>query len=90
MQMDGAAGGHGYQVVSVALPTDLVETLVRRVGPNGLSLYITQALRRQEPLAALLEFHRLTAAALNRAAAEMESWGPPPQAITPAQYYGQG
>nr|MDT0663794.1 hypothetical protein [Micromonospora sp. DSM 115978] len=54
MQMDGAAGGHGYQVVSVALPTDLVEALVRRVGPNGLSLYIAQALRRQEPLAALL------------------------------------
>lgn len=89
MQMDGAADGRGYRVVSVALPTDLVESLVRRVGPNGLSPYIAQALRRQEPLAALVEFHRLTAAALSREATEVDAWGPPPQAITPGQYYRQ-
>jgi hypothetical protein len=54
----------GYQVVPVMLPTDFVEHLTRRVGPNGLSAYITQALLRQEPMAALVDFHRATAAAM--------------------------
>ncbi len=56
--------GDPYQVVSVTLPADLVEHLVRRVGAHGLSAYITQALVRQEPMASLVEFHHMTAAAL--------------------------
>jgi hypothetical protein len=75
----------GYQVVSVTLPSDLLDLVMRRVGANGLSAYITQALWRQEPMAALVEFHRWTAAAVGRAPTELElaSRRPDPPAIMP-------
>ncbi|CAI7974259.1 hypothetical protein MXD62_05140 [Frankia sp. Mgl5] len=70
---DDAAGYQdpGYRVVSVNLPSDLLEVVLRRVGPNGLSAYVTQALWRQEPRASLIDFHRWTAA-LSRAALDQD------------------
>lgn len=68
------SAGHqepGYRVVSVSLPSDLLDVVLRRVGPNGLSAYVTQALWRQEPRASLVDFHRWTAA-LSRAALEQD------------------
>jgi hypothetical protein len=62
--MHAEAADSGYQIVTVSLPADFVEHLMRRVGPHGLSAYITQALLRQEPMAALVDFHRATAAAV--------------------------
>lgn len=62
--MHAEAMNGGYQIVSVALPTELIEHLLRRVGPHGLSGYVAQALMRQEPMAALVDFHCATAAAM--------------------------
>ena len=74
MYLSDEVGGP-YQVVPVTLPVDLIDHLVRRVGAQGLSAYITQALIRQEPLASLIDFHHMTAVAL----------GLLPEPIEPAQ-----
>ncbi len=71
---DGVGGP--YQVVPVTLPVDLVEHLVSRVGVQGLSAYITQALMRQEPMASLIDFHHMTAVALGLLPEAMESSRP--------------
>jgi hypothetical protein len=82
MYQDGEVG---YEVVSVTLPSDLLDLVMRRVGANGLSAYIAQALWRQEPMAALVDLHRWTAAVLGRGPTDLESasWRPDPPAIMP-------
>lgn len=78
------ADGSGYRVVSVSLPEDLLDVVLRRVGPNGLSAYVTYALWRQEPLASLIDFHRWTASlGLGRPALEQGPAQPhqPPPAV---------
>ncbi|MEX5634075.1 hypothetical protein [Parafrankia sp. FMc2] len=72
--------GSGYQSVTVSLPSDLLDVVLRRVGPNGLSAYVAQALWRQEPRASLIDFHRWTAA-LSRAALEQEPSRAEPPAL---------
>ncbi|EFC79260.1 hypothetical protein CcI49_10715 [Frankia sp. CcI49] len=86
MYADGSGFGNpghqeqGYQVVSVSLPSDLLDVVLRRVGPNGLSAYVTQALWRQEPRASLIDFHRWTAA-LSRVALEQDQARAEPPAL---------